>query len=86
MSDKTLIGWTDALGGKSHTTVVKNPDSALRIIRFVDSVVSDVIDDVMNEMDQLLCDNDATAEEITQALSAWSDFSDAWEEHREAMS
>lgn len=68
---------------KGHRVRILNPDRASRIKSRVSSMVDDAIQDAMEEIYRLVERDQASTEEITEALSWHSDFADAWQEYAE---
>lgn len=66
-------------GLKSHRIAVKNPGRPSRVRSWVGGVISDAIDDAINNLRDEMSRGDVAAEEIGESLKWYSDFSDAWE-------
>lgn len=71
---------------KGHRVRILNPDRASRIKSRVSSMVDDAIQDAMEEIYRLVERDQASTEEITEALRWHSDFAEAWEEYAEGSS
>lgn len=65
-------------GTRSHRTIAHNPPRHVRVRSAVESIVCDALDDAVRELWDLL--EDASEDEILDALQFSTSFRDAWEE------
>lgn len=66
--------------GRSHTIQITNPARPTRIMGFVDYEVEAAIREGLDEIQRLVDQGDATAEEVTEALSWHTKFQDIWKQ------
>lgn len=67
---------------RSHSSRGTNPDRAARIQSHVDGVIELAIYDALEELRSTIAHAHASEEEITEAISMYTDFANAWEEDR----
>ncbi len=66
-------------GNAGHSVSIRNPERPERIRRGIGSIVSDVMNDFCNQVDDLINDGHVTEEEATEAMRFYPDFQEAWE-------
>lgn len=66
-------------GNHGHSVSIRNPERPERIERAIGGIVSDVMDDFCNQVDDLINDEHITEEEATKAMRFYADFQEAWE-------
>lgn len=67
----------------AHTISVLNPTRERRISSAIGNIISDALEEAMDEIDRLLDKDHVNHQEIETALQGYPDFAEAWEDRDE---
>lgn len=65
---------------RSHTVSITNPTREQRIRSDIAGLVSEALNDLFEELEELLDTTDASVDEISNALGAYPDVLEAWQD------